>query len=650
MNTVIRFDRNSLDDQQRDVATWPLINTDDLTSKEQKRVERFQRAIARYLTGGKVKDLCKLNGICKSELLRTIKRCLEVHEDGRVWGFRALVSHAHLKGYQRTETVKPATGGQGRGGRVGALRQLFDRHPQLAELCETQFLKKLSTDIVHESRVPIKAIHKRFITACRALGLTAGDYPLNQKYLGRAAVYRYLKRFLNSPAGVKARCGEDAARTLRTGLGEISEPRDLRLLQQVEFDGHRIDLFCTILIPSPHGGFERVVIERFWILAIIEAVTRTILGYHISLRREYNQDDVLRCVKNALTPWEPKPLTIDGLKYPEGGCFHSDTYPDLQWAVWEEFKWDNAKAHLAKKTLNRLCTTVGCTPKPGPVADPNRRPFIERWFHTFEENGFSRLPSTTGGNPKDPKRKDPEKAALKFEISLEHIEELTAVVVANYNADPHSGIGNRPPLEHLGILLQDEQAKQMIRRLPEMKRKNLQLLNMEVSRVVRGNMRRGRRPYVEFEGVRYTSPVLSRSPELIRKRLRLIVNLDDARTALAFLPNGAELGFITAHGIWGRKAHTLEVRKAIFALRRRKLIHYIEGVDPIQVYLDFLATKARKSKSAAREHAKTKRALDAINNTSGKSSSSPPPARDPEPAYAPGPVPSVTILHKGMVF
>lgn len=652
MKTMARFDRNSLSEAQRDVSTWPTVNLDQLSGRQRKRVEKYKEAIGKYLTGGKVKNICKINGICNSELHRAIKRCLEIHQDGRMWGFRALIPHTHQKGYQRISPV-PVAKGDSKAGRAGALTQLFDRLPALREVVHTYFLKKHTSENVHESRISLKATHKRFIDACRSMGLGPADYPLNQKYLGRAALACYLKQLMNTRAAVAARCGSEVARKLRGNGSESSQPRKLRPFEQVEFDGHRIDLVCTVLIPSPLGGFERRPIERFWILTMLEVPTRTIIGHFTSLGREYNQDDFLRCAKNAVTPWRPMNLTIEGLKYPSGGCFPSDTYPDLQWAVWDELKFDNAKSHLAAKTLDKLCTTIGCTPNPGPVADPNRRPFIERWFRTFEENGFSRLPSTTGSHPKDPRRRDPEKAALKYEISLDEIEQLISVMIAEYNNDPHSGIGNRSPLEHLGMLLLDEDLKQRIRKLPEIKRHNLQLLHFETTRTVRGNLTEGRRPYVEYEGVRYTSAILARSPELVGKTLRLVVDPEDVRMVKAFLPNGAELGFLMGHGMWGWTPHTLEMRKAISVLRHRKLLRYTQQDNPIHVYLKFLAKRALKSKSSAREYAKTQRAIATLGNTLTLVPSSPsesPNPEEPDESVSPSTRSSNRPVRKGMIY
>ena len=65
----------------------------------------------------------------------------------------------------------------------------------------------------------------------------------------------------------------------------------------------------------------------------------------------------------------------------------------------------------------------------------------------LEENGFHRLPNTTGSDPTDTKRNKPEEYAIKYRISEWEIEELTTALIAEYNATPHSGLGYLSPLE-----------------------------------------------------------------------------------------------------------------------------------------------------------------------------------------------------------
>lgn len=86
---------------------------------------------------------------------------------------------------------------------------------------------------------------------------------------------------------------------------------------------------------------------------------------------------------------------------------------------------------------DRLENLIGCFMNLGPVALPMRRGIIERFFKTLEENGFHRLPNTTGSEPKDPRRKDPEQQAIQLNITYEHLKQLIDVLISNYNGTPH---------------------------------------------------------------------------------------------------------------------------------------------------------------------------------------------------------------------
>lgn len=619
--TRTRFDRNLLEPELIDTSLWPTVNTSLLNEEQIIRYEGRENAIREYLKGKKVKEISEAFSVSRVELGRLLKRCLTLHPDGRIWGWRALIPYRRQRPYRRNAPVKSYPGST-KGGCSGALMQLFARLPYIKELVDTLFLKKRKEGIVHESRIPLKSIHKRFLNACRDAGVPASEYPFSVKSLGRVALWRYLCRLQTSEfaSAVLARHGKDAARILKSTNNGHSEGRILSPFQNVEFDAHRIDLFCNISMPSPYGGIVKRVIERFWILAIIEAVTRAILGYHISLNREYNATDVLLCVRNAVVPWKRRGLTIPRLEYPERAGMPSEMIPELAWALWDEFSYDNDKANLADGVLKNLVKVVGCAINPGPVETPEGRPLIERFFQTLEENGFHRLPSTTGSGPHDPRRNNPEAAAIRLDIKLEHIEELVEVLIMGYNGTPHSGIGYRTPLEYLQYFICDD--NRLIRTLPEERRSNMALLNIEATRVVRGNIKEGRRPYVEYEGVRYQNDVLARTFDLVGTRLRLSINPDDPRSLLSYLPNGSELGILTAHGFWGRTPHTLEVRKTILALRNRRLLWYAIEQDPMQVYLDYLATQSHKSKAAAREVAKVQRILNRGNNR---------PVQHPEP-------------------
>jgi len=633
MRAAIRIDRNSLDPALRDLNTWPKVDSLLLAADDTESYGRREQAVRNYMCGWKVDDIVAEAGFSRQELKRLVRRCLERHSDGRIWGFRALIPRKRIHNYARTVHAKAHPPSR-RGGDSGALTQLFEKYPDIKNVVDVLFLKRVRDGVVHESRITVKSIHKRFLTACRQHGLTSTDYPFTTKWLGISGLGRYLRRLFKRELAmaVRARHGREAARSLKANKGGQKSNPVTHPYQRVEFDPHRIDGFWVVLVPNAYGGIVPVVLERLWLLVIKESRSRAILGYHLSLNSECNQEDGLQCIKNAIVPWKPRELTIPGLRYEPDCGLPSGAIPELAWALWDEFLYDNALANLAEAVRGQLTEVVKCAVNAGNVDNPERRALIERFFHTLEENGFHRLPSTTGSDPDDPRRQNPEKLALRYGISLTHLEELVDVMIAQFNATPHAGIGYRTPLEMLRYDI--GAGGSLVRTLTESERAKLALLSLRIVRTVRGDIKKGRRPYVELEGARYQNEVLSRSPDLIGKELTLWVDRDELRNVTAFLPDGSDLGALTAQGYWGRTPHTLEMRRAINRLRHRKLIFYTEHDDPVQVYLDYLARTASTNKRASAAYTKAKRVVKSAGQQMGlpdsplpntKGSKSPPP-------------------------
>ncbi|MGR5863218.1 hypothetical protein ACT7CY_27485 [Bacillus pacificus] len=126
----------------------------------------------------------------------------------------------------------------------------------------------------------------------------------------------------------------------------------------------------------------------------------------------------------------------------------------------------------------------------------------------------------------------------------------------------------------------------------------MNFFSLKVTRKVKGHNKEGRRPYVYYEGVKYSNEVLLRSPQLINKSLELLINTDDLRVIKAFLTDGSELGNLTAIGKWGVNPHNLRTRKAINKLKNNKMIHFNQYEDPINVYQNYLEKESIKNKSS----------------------------------------------------
>jgi len=595
MTTKFRIDRDCLDAELKDLTTWATVKHDGWTEAKRVRFEKFEGAIRKYFAGACVKDVCLELGISRQELHRALRRCLQEHADGRIYGWRGLIHYARQKSYVRTIPVTPHPRAR-KGGDTGAFGQFLDRNPDLEEGIQKRFYKEMGDEMVDEPRIPLTAILTWLIAACKRKGLTGRDYPLCTQSMARTALWRYLRDLIarDTQKAADARFGKHSARRWRrTGHGP-STIKATRPFERIEFDGHRIDASCILLIPHILGGYVKRHLERFWLLAIIDVFTRAILGYHVSLNSEYTADDVLLCVKHALTPWTPKTITIPGLSYAKEAGFPS-AIGNLSWVAFEEFSYDNAKANLARKVLNKITTATGASINPGPVETPERRPFIERFFQTLEEAGYHRTPSTTGANPNDPRRRNPKKAAETLEITSDHIREIAELVITRYNATPHSGLGNKSPLDVMTAFASNDNG--LRNTIPEDRRHNLGLLDVEFTKTVRGNIAKGRRPYVDCEHARYRNDVLARNVDLIGTKLELVMDPEDARSVTAHLPNGAELGALTANNFWGITPHTLEMRKAIHILKKKRLLFLSDNQDPIPAYLRFLAESANNKKT-----------------------------------------------------
>ncbi|MEK3995010.1 hypothetical protein MKY29_09640 [Psychrobacillus sp. FSL K6-2365] len=561
-----------------DLSMWPTVLVDDLSSENKEIFKRRRAAVQDYF-----KDKATVNLICekyklkRSNFYRLLARCLEIHSDGKIYGYRALIPNQRVK---RT-THAPFEG-------------LLNRYPMLEEELKRDFFNAYKKNEVREKNINIKNIHKRFVRNCVNVGIDLNEYPLNTSSKALKSVQRFLtsladKHFIS----VTSRYGDDAvmvAKNTGRNYSDFESTTPIRPFERVEFDGHKIDVSLAIIFKTPEGDEIVDTINRIWILSIIDVATRCILGYHLCLQKEYSSDDVLMCIRNAIKPWEPKQLTIPKLVYKEHSGFPSFLIDAAKYGIWDELCYDNAKANLAIIVQEKLTEFVGCSINMGPVATPVRRPHIERFFQTLEINGFQRIVSTTGNSTKDPRRrKGSEQIAVKYQISSEHIEEIADVIIAEYNITPHNGLSGLTPIE---VMKQRIEKGMHIDTLAEDKRSEFLFFTTKFKRTIRGNLNKGIRPSVFFEGVKYKNDIIAHTPSLIGKTVTLLVNVDDIRFLKVYLENGSELGILSAIGKWGVRPHSLRERKAINKLINSREIEIPTGEDPIEIYHNFLKTNA----------------------------------------------------------
>jgi hypothetical protein len=586
-----------------EIATWPTITTDHLPTKERRIARNREKALRLRAQGVPRKTIHSVTGISRQKLCDLLERACTLAEDGRIQGFRACLYYNHVKEYTRTKPPK-----KGSNGYAGLLQQTFRQYPSVA--AGMWKLVHDETGDVQEVAISDKDLHECFLELCSEAGIKKGAYPFWTDASCDRSLSRTLKKWMAEDLRRYATkyFGEDVAR--RLGSGTTTSKVAFKIYQRWEFDGHCIDGTFTIRLQLPDGSFAVLVLKRIWLLAWRDCGSEAIVGYLIVLREQYNSEDVLTSFENAIIPWKKRTLSIPGLEYADDGGFPSGTIPELAFAFPNEVTFDNAMAHGRKMrswVWERIKETLGCQINPGPVAAPEQR-LIENWFRIVARNGYQRIVGTTGSQPKDHRRKkNAAEQVVRYEISAEEIEELTDVVIADYNGTLSDGTPGHSPLERLRYLVRDKK-NVLVKQVEVSERKSFCLSIMNETRPVVGPLEKGYRPHVNFMGATYSSPKLAASPSLIGKELKLEIRSRDLRTIKAYLlPKGEEFGILSAEGGWALSQHDIRMRRAILRLKRLRKIRVRFRADPIRIYHRYLSTKAAKRKRYRNELAHSRR-------------------------------------------
>lgn len=577
--------RKDIPEALTQLATWPSVDPNAMSGDDRKQYYQREQAIHAYFNGEPLASIEKRFNMRRGTLLWFVNRCIAPHADGRIQGFRGLIPLARVKRYVR---IKPIELTSERGGFVGAFGQLLYRYPNLAGLIERRIangeLRLSNTNRL----VGLRRTQDAFLTACRELNLTAKDYPLNQDEMA----YRSLASF--------ARSRLEARVPLR--IHTANQQAALHPFSTVELDGHKLDVRLRVRFTEPSGLAVDIETERLFVIVIIDICTRAVLGWQLVLASEYNRFDVLLAVQNALLPRRKrKVFSIPGLVYETASGFVSEVCPDAAYACWNVLKFDNARAHLAEDTLASLCEFVGCRTDAGPVGRPTSRPYIERFFRTLTDRLCRRLPGTTGNNHNDTVGHKGKKHPVEHLVTIEELDELLDVTIANYNGTPHDGLNGHTPLEAMQQLLDRQQGA--LRTLPHHLRNRIHQLQPVHTSTVRGNPARSVAPYISLYGARYSNEVLERTTGLLKTQIRVYMNPDDMREAWAYLPNGAELGRLNVLSGWRYTRHTLRLRQHILRLRRRGKLKFSDEQDPVAVHANAQRAKKRQSRKEATQTA-----------------------------------------------
>lgn len=587
-----QFSRRMIGGRSIDTAQWPTPDEGALTGS--KRAQYFARkeAVSLYLSGATTEAIKRLTTLGAKQAYRLVReRCLETHHDGQPYGWRGLIPYFRIKPYKRRKKIIVDRFGFGA---AGAMQSLLDNHPEL----RVAFDVRIQATSSNKKLVEIKRSRRRhcawFLDQLRQLGYERRlEWPFNTSSLGYYSVCRYVDNVLasNPKALAESVGGVDLANKLKSGDG-TNRPVT-RFMQRVEMDAHKLDGRFCVSIPLIGGGHREKIVHRLWVIVILEVISRAVVGYYFSMRREVSKDDVLRAIKCGLGQWVPRTISFCDVPYRQGAGLLSVLGENFVGLCWDETSVDGALAETCSHVRDSLRDAVGSA-----LLDPNTsyskrrtkddRPFIESYFRNLAGKGFQRMSNTTGAKSQDRKGRKPEEVALASQFQYEYAEELIHVLTANYNATPHSGIGGRTPLEYASFLYQHSlplcQADPSIIEA---------LLSVRKRCPVRGGAQTGRLPFVEFHHARYTNEVLQNRHDLVGSEIWVVCHKEyDARIALASTLDGIRLGVLRAAPPWHASPHSLSVRAAICQANKRGQFALPAGCDGIETFMQYVEGQA----------------------------------------------------------
>lgn len=579
------------------IEEWPSVDIGCLSPKDREIFSARMEAVRLYVQGYPMSTITARTNVSPSMVVPMTKRCVAMAPDGRVMGFRALIPYLRFKVYERKAAVKAKRQEQ-KGGHAGALGALLTRFPEIEAQLVALIKKDAKHHEIHEHRIRPRDLHRIFLALLKNNGVSHSEWPFNTKFRGIRSIQKYMRSILNTffDRAVNSRGEKIAKAHLAVGRGVeplllFEEPFDA-----VELDAYSINALFSVAFHTPEGTETDVLLERIWLIAMIDRASSAVISYNVIYSSEVCAEDVLRVIRGAMRSWNPMELTIPGLSYPAGGGLPGGVISECVGAMWGCILLDGALAHLAKAVYEAARTNLGFIVNWGPAGHFERRPNVERLFKSISDEIFMRFPSTTGCNPGSGRAQNAEKIATQYRIRAIEAEELIDVQISQFNATPSEGLSYRTPLEYIDHFVSAEQKHFIVRHLPKRAQTPGNPIPVRKECVVRGGQKNGRRPYIELDRCRYTSSILGQLPSLVGQKIVIEIDEDDLRQVKAFLPNGAELGFVKVAGRWALTKHSRKTRQAINRLVNRRVLVISEFDDPVQVYMHYLSAKNKTSR------------------------------------------------------
>lgn len=576
------------------LENWPCTEESLLLGQARTRHQKLSKAIELYFAGHSATEIQAATGCKRGYFVRLFGRCLELHPDGKIWGLRALVKGVRVKKVRRQAPLKDFA--KPTAGFMGAMSKLMEEHPNLDKdlAYALTTARKMAPSL---NRYNMRWAHKSFLSLLKERGVTLDQYPFNTKEQARRTFRDWMKKcFLpvHARAWTRAEQGDAAGQVVDYQSGDGSQTTPLVPYRVWQLDEVLVDVAARYELPNGRGDWESLDLARCSAILCIESGLSTVLSGRLVLAAQATVEDVLRVIWDAINGPPAVGGAVPGLELLDGAGFPASVNPTLRFAIPQVFMLDNALAHLADPLQEALAGVCGVVVKLGRPKTPQARAQVEAQFKLLAQRVLHQLPATTGSGPLDPVRK---KAAVKVSQRLrtDELEQVINVYLQNQNATASAGAGYISSLERLRRQLEAGAFKPTY--LPVNKRK-AHFFNTIHPVTVKVDLANKRLPFINFLGARYTSEALQR---LYTANARMWVRFDpsDLRVLLAFMPDGAEFGPLTACGKWGLFPHDVRIRKLFLRLKRDSELGLRPEDEPLEALFAHLRAGAPRDRKKA---------------------------------------------------
>ena len=597
-----RLLRDRLIEAHRQPHSVPTVLPTLLEKSDKKRFERLIRGRDALIAGSSMEVAAKTSGVSLRRFERLMGRYLTRADDRRISGERAFKRGWRLKDQPVRTAPLDASKTQDFGAFTGVWIKLVNENTEFRKDLVLS-LRRYGRQVLHANRLIGRELRKLLVELYKKHGIADDQYPMNTADKGLKALRRWMvKTFLPdySSDWIAAEGGPNAAKAITTPQPTPEVNSDYEVYGDFMLDEVRVDLRTATEIINRLGQTDLVEIECVRLLRLIELGHNSNVTFWVIYGRQAMAADLGELFWRAMNGWEQPEVDLPNLKLEPGAGFPVNMFKELRWRKVRRVYLDNALSHLSGDARVLVEQTLGGSLVLGLPGDPLERPEIESKFAMAARRLIHQLPGTMGTGPLDPQRKRHKDLEPDDLVRTRELEYAYYVMLANENGSPATATHGVPANDRLRRALMLGSIKTQ----PVSLSKQIRHMFFPAKKLtVHASDADGRKPYVNFERVRYSSAELQRRYDLNNKKVYACIDPADLRVILLVRDDGTEICRAFAEGRWGVIPHDLRMRR----MANREIDKAQYGVmphdGPLAALLARLQEEAPTKPSAALEFA-----------------------------------------------